>query len=533
MVGIVLGHRPVRALVAASTIGTLAEATVWVAVLVHAFDVAGPAVAGAVAALQLLPAGAVALVGGPAADRSASQVLTWGLAGMAGLATAGAAVIWWVPDLWPVVVLGVGVAVGFAVVRPAITAAVPAVSPGPAELVAANGLIGAGEALAWVLGPLLAAALVPLGVAVVGVIVAVGFGLAALMARVVGPTTVPARPRRGSASLVAQVIRLRPARVLLGIGTLVQFVLGALEVVVVAVALDGLSMGEAGAGLLLAAQGIGGVVGAVVVARLVAHDHLAGALVAGAAVFGVPIALLGVVPGILLAVLSLVLAGVGEMTMDVVGRTLLQRTAPPHLMARAFGVVEGLRLWALAAGAAVAGAGVAVAGADVTALVLGVVVPVAVLAGLRPIRAVAGAGVDPEWVRSIMSLSMCSSLSLRAVEGVATAAVEVSLPVGATPIVEGETGDHLLGILSGAVVVSRGGIEVARLGPGDHVGEIALLRHVPRTATVTVVEAANVVRIDRDDFLEAVLDNPVAVGDLDDGVERRLDGLAGLEGEGS
>ncbi len=75
---------------------------------------------------------------------------------------------------------------------------------------------------------------------------------------------------------------------------------------------------------------------------------------------------------------------------------------------------------------------------------------------------------------------------------------------GQTVIVEGERGDELFIVLAGTVRVSRGGAVLTRLGVGEHVGEMALIRSVPRSATVTAEEetGAELIAIRRTDFFE-------------------------------
>jgi serine/threonine protein phosphatase PrpC len=82
-------------------------------------------------------------------------------------------------------------------------------------------------------------------------------------------------------------------------------------------------------------------------------------------------------------------------------------------------------------------------------------------------------------------------------------AVEVrSYDDGQLVIREGDKGDELFIVLSGKVAISRGGETLTRLGAGEHFGEMALIRAVPRSATVTADEHAELIAIRRQDFFE-------------------------------
>jgi serine/threonine protein phosphatase PrpC/CRP-like cAMP-binding protein len=67
---------------------------------------------------------------------------------------------------------------------------------------------------------------------------------------------------------------------------------------------------------------------------------------------------------------------------------------------------------------------------------------------------------------------------------------------------EGDKGDELFIVLEGKVRVSRGEQTLTHLGPGEHVGEMALIRSVPRSANVTAVGPAELIAIRRADFFE-------------------------------
>lgn len=73
---------------------------------------------------------------------------------------------------------------------------------------------------------------------------------------------------------------------------------------------------------------------------------------------------------------------------------------------------------------------------------------------------------------------------------------------GETVITEGEKGEELFIVLSGKVKVQRGGAELATFGPGDHFGEMALVRSQPRSATVTAAGPSELMVIRRTEFFE-------------------------------
>ena len=84
-----------------------------------------------------------------------------------------------------------------------------------------------------------------------------------------------------------------------------------------------------------------------------------------------------------------------------------------------------------------------------------------------------------------------------------TTAVEVrSYPDKGLVIKEGDKGDELFIVLTGKVRISRGTQTLVYLGPGEHVGEMALIRSVPRSATVSAEGPAELIAIRRADFFE-------------------------------
>jgi CRP-like cAMP-binding protein len=87
---------------------------------------------------------------------------------------------------------------------------------------------------------------------------------------------------------------------------------------------------------------------------------------------------------------------------------------------------------------------------------------------------------------------------------------------------EGDEADGLYGVGSGEIVVERGGRTLARLGPGEIVGELAVLDGAPRTATVRAATRVEAFFVAQADFLELCDASPALVKNLLRSMARRL-----------
>jgi CRP-like cAMP-binding protein len=113
-------------------------------------------------------------------------------------------------------------------------------------------------------------------------------------------------------------------------------------------------------------------------------------------------------------------------------------------------------------------------------------------------------------VEHLRRVPLFEGMTDRAIEHVAGITREVTFEAGAAVMREGEEGREFLVLVDGSLEISRGGSPIGRLGPGDFLGEIALIDGQPRTATATALEPVKALVIERDAF-HGLLDDVGAV----------------------
>ena len=514
--GSVLRNRELLPLQAAFAGFQAAEFAVWVAMLVYAFEQGGTTTAAVVAVIQLVPSALFAPIAGALADKyPAGRVLAAGYLALAvSLAATAVALLSGAPPALAYALSAIA-ATTVTITRPTQAVLLPAISRTPDELTAANvftGWIETGMALA---GPAIAGVLLAVGSAglVFAVFAAVMFVSTLLVARIAFRAEPPPRDDESvSASareeLVAgfqAVLRSPPTRVLVLLLALGYLVWGAFDVLAVVLAIDVLDLGNSGAGYLTAAFGAGSIIGAMGAVALVGRRRLVPALFLAAALWGGSFAAVGFSASTALAFGLLVVAGVGQSLLELAGRTLLQRISPPDVLARVFGVYEGMTMVALALGSIIVPPLVAAGGAKLAFLVVGAALPVfAVLASRSLIAVDAAATVPIVQIALLRATRIFGALPPPALEGVAHNLEPVEAPAGTVIIRQGDVGDRYYVIADGEVEVTIDETPVARRTRSDGVGEIALLRDVPRTATVTATTHTRLYALDRDAFLVAV-----------------------------
>jgi len=527
VVGGVLRDERLRRLETAFLGFNATEFGVWVVLLVYAYALGGSTTAALAALVQLIPAAIAAPLGAYAGDRfprGRVLLVAYLVQATTLLATAAALVVGASPPL--VLAIAATNSASITFTRPTHYAMLPDVTSTAETLSGANAVSGLAEGAGMLLGPFLAglvlaaagpaAALAVFGgisVLAAALLVGLDAGSGIAAGGTVDARDVLIETFRGFGVLRSESAVRLPIAILFA----TQIVVGALDVLLVAASIDLLGAGEGWAGYLSAAFGLGGIVGASVAVSLAGRRRLTPALATGSLVFGGPLAVLGAVPVLLAAPILVGLSGLGRSLASVSGNTLLQRAAPSRAMARVFGVLESLTMLGLL---------VASAGIRVALVGVGAIVPLAVVLLWLPLRAVEREARAPtsELLGLVRSLPIFAPLPAPIIERILANLERIEIPVGGTLIREGEPGDRCYILAEGEVDVLQSGARIAVRRGVDILGEIALLRDIPRTATVVAATPLVLYALDRATFLEAVTGHPQARLSAEQVADRRLSG---------
>jgi MFS family permease len=313
---------------------------------------------------------------------------------------------------------------------------------------------------------------------------------------------------------------------IIGLFSAQTLVAGILVVLVVVMAIDLLDMGDSGVGYLNAAFGVGALIGSIFALSLAGLRRLSLPFVTGVLLWGLPLVLIGIWPEAALAIVLLAIVGAGNSLVDVAAFTLIQRAVPEQVLARVFGVIQMLWVLTVGLGAAIAVPLVDRLGAETALVVTGLFLPalLAVLGG--PLLKIDAAATAPGPELSLLRSSpIFAPLPGTTLEHLAARLVPLRLEPGTVIVREGDPGDRFYLIVEGKVDVSAEGRALSQLGPGDYFGEIALIRDMPRTATVTASTAVVVHVLEREDFLAAVTGHAPSAVAAEQVVSSRLAGV--------
>ena len=509
-----------------------AESAFTVALGILAFDAGGALAVGLVGLLRMVPSAILAPLLSSYADRGRRERVLVVVSTLRGVATVAAALI--VALSGPVTVvyaLAVVSTVAATLFRPAHSALLPTLCHSGHELASANVVRGLLDSVATLVGPLIAALLLAFADLwlVFAVAAVASFWGAALLLRVrydAPPREAAPRRRtliREAVEGIRAVARSRGLQLILGLAAAQSLTRGALTVFSVVVAIQLLDMGDAGAGALMAAVGVGAIVGSLMASLLLGTGRLGAWFAVGVGLWGLPLALIGVFPRQAAALCLLAFIGIGNALIDAAGFTLIGRLAPDAVMARVFGVLESLVAVSVGVGSILASAVIGWLGVDGALIAIGLVCPVLAVASwwrLRRIDRSVGA-LDAD-VGLLQRVPMLDPLPLPAIEQLARGLEPIAVPEGQAVFRQGDIGDRYYVIESGQADVVGDGRVVATLGQGEGFGEIALLRRTARTATIVARSPLRLQAIAADRFTAAVLGYTPSARAAEHGIDGQL-----------
>ncbi|HJQ87081.1 MAG TPA: MFS transporter [Propionibacteriaceae bacterium] len=510
-----------------------AEWAFTVALGIVAYRDGGATAVGLVGLLRMAPSALIAPLVTPLADRGRRERVLIGVSTVRGIATGAAGIVVAVGGPVAIVYLLAALStIAATLYRPAHSALLPSLCRTGHELASANVVRGMLDSIATLVGPLLAAVILEFTNVAVVFAVASAASLAAavvlLRLRYEAPPR-PAAPR--GAHLMDDVAE--GARVIIGnpdlamftgLGMAQTFTRGALTVFTVVVALDLLRTGEPGVGTLTGAIGAGAVVGSLIASLLVGSRRLAEWFGIGVALWGFPVALIPLFPWEASALTLLACVGIGNALVDVGLFTLMARLAPDDVLARVFGLFESLITLAVGVGALIASLLIEWTSVSVALVIVGALCPSLVLVAWRRLRRLDRyiGELDSE-IGLLHSVPMFQPLPLPAIEQLARGLEPVHVSAGQPVFRQGDPADRFYVIETGTADVVGDGRVVTKLGPGDGFGEIALLRRVPRTATVLAASDLELQALTCNRFLPVVTGFPPSAREAGTSVEEMLD----------
>ena len=505
----------IRRLEIAWMLGIAADVALLVVLLVVVYERDGVVATGLLGAVRMVPAVVAGMLSGAILERFRGDriLVAIGLIRAISAAACGLVIASGGPTVLIFIFAAVAAAAG-APVRPTQATLMPALARSPRELVAANTAWSTGEGIGAFAGPFVAGVLIASGNrSAAAFVAAIGFLLAtAVVVRLRFEQAADATGGAGAAGGGLRLgdglraLRRRPVPGWTMFGVFGQVLTrGLLNALIVVASVELLAMGDPGVGLLTAAIGLGGLLGAVFAMTVTRTDQLVRTACVTLAYWGAPIAVIALLPFPAVALAAMVVTGVANAIFDVALFTVFQRGTANDERAPVFSVFEGVVGVAMVTGSVLAPVLVAVMGIRGALGITGAFLPILALVIYSRIgRAGRIAVVDEEVVQLLREVPAFAELPMTAVERLAAGLRPVAYAEGSTLLRQGELGDEFIVINTGEVDVSVDGAFIQRLGRGNGIGEIALLHRSPRSATVVAATAVTAYSVACTTFMAAI-----------------------------
>ena len=523
---------------AGSTIGDWSYS---VAISVLVFQRAGATWVGIAQVCRLVPAALAAPFLGSVVDRFPRQrVLLATDAARAALMSVILVLAFTDAPLPVVVFLMAVTAIVATLFWPSQRALLPSLVVDAEELTSANVVSSTLESIGSIIGPALGGlALALFGVTAAFVVPIVAYVLSALAITRVRPSEHAAGEAVGDGEEdadtdvehsgllagMAAIVRTGDLRVLVGLLSAQVLVAGALNVLTVVVALQLLHGGDGHVGLLLGATGVGGLLGALPALALSQRVRLTTTFGIGLVVWGAPIAVIAIAPSIGLACVMFAIVGVGNTLVDVSGISLLQRATPDRLLGRVFGVLESVIIGSAAIGALVVPLLLHVSTVRLALVAVGALLPVSAALLWQRLRRLDAPAPDARLIELVRGHPIFAPLPETVIERLAAVLEPVTIAAGETLFRAGDEGDRYYLVDSGSMRIEPPGQPSLVVRAGAGFGEIALIRRVPRQATLVAVEDSRLLALRGDEFVSAVTGHAASAAVADAVISSHLPNL--------
>jgi MFS family permease len=514
--GVLRGNRNLQLLFGGQVVSSFGDWLYILALGILAYEITGSATVVAVLTFaRLLPYAVLLPLSGMLADRGNRKVLMISAdlgrgACMLGLLFAGSEETLWIA--YPLVFLAT---VFSSLFQPAMSSVLPAIVGDEEKLVEANSIWSQMDSVSFVLGPALGGVLALLGAPELAFVInGATFLVSAatlLFVRIPpreAPETAEGDEEQGwlSETLAGFRFLFRENEGVLAAQTVafvgLTFTGGGIWTLILVLSDQAFGLGTEGSGFLNSVYGVGGVVGGLAAGYLASKIRLGPAVIWSIGAGSVVFICLGISPAGVLPFVIMFVVGILDIMVDVNGTTIIQTGTPEELLGRVFGAFDGVLILAMLAGALIVGPLIDLLGARTTTVVFAVVALVIFLLCLPRLRKLDRVLGVRMFIRKVPVLS---GLSHAVLEDLASRMTLEKVPDGTAVVSQGEVGDRLYIVKDGeAEVVARGDAgqekKLATLSKNDYFGEIALLKDVPRTATVRAKSALALYSLEREDF---------------------------------
>jgi MFS family permease len=501
---------------------------------VYAYDHGGAAAVGALAATRYVLMAVIGPLAASLGDRFPRRmVMIWSDIIRAVLVAGAVAAVQAGAPAASVFVLATATLLVGTAFGPAQAAILPQLVTDPADLTAANAARATIDSAGFFIGPAIAGLLLGFtGVSAVFLLNAVSFVYSAvLVAATPGGRTAAEREADASREPggirqvmagFATILADRDLRLLVALFAAQCIIAGASWVFEVAIAVRLLHMGRAGIGYLDSVMGFGAVVGGVAVLMRARCRRLAADFGLGVLMWSVPLVFIATFASVWCALLAIFVVGLGNAFVDINAYTIVQRLSTDEVMARVFGALESALVAGMAIGALLIPLLISWLDIRGALAVLGIAIATLTMFAWRGLRRIDAKTAAPEYTELLRGVAILAPLADNVLERLARALMPIELAAGSAVFHEGDAGDLFYVIEHGEVDIVRAGEVVNHLGPGESFGEIALLRDVPRAATVVATTDVVLQALGSDVFIRAVVANGEAQGEAERAITRIL-----------